>query len=626
MIVDYTGQQFGNYRLTRRLGQGAFASVYLGQHIRISTQRAAIKILHLIDVDINKFQQEAETTATLVHPNIVRLFDFDLRNDVPFLVMDYAPSGSLFARHARGTRVPLATIAQYAEQIARALQYAHNKNVIHRDVKPENILVGPNDELLLGDFGIAVISRTGRTTLQASFGTGGTPLYMAPEMFKGRPEKASDQYSLAIMVYQWLSGDPPFTEGDAIQLGFQHTFVDPLPLREKVASIPLAAETVVMKALAKDARSRYSSIEEFASLLSSALTNSAKLTPSPESNRPRVQLGQSPADTSNTKSDKQWFNEAETARQAKRYEEAIKAYTHALDLNPNYALAYHNRGLAYYELRQFSNALADYGRAIAISPRAATYYINRGNVYHNELKDYEKALADYTKAIDLEPDDAFAYNHRGNTYCALKQYNKALTDLNRAIALDARFALAYSNRGLVYYELKDYTHALSDYQHALQLEPKDAFAWNGCGLVYYELKQYEKALEHYNKAIEINANSAAYYLNRGNVYHNQLKQYEKALADYGRAVELEPRYALAYNHRGNTYNSLKQYEKALADLNQALILDPNLSFAYGNRAYALEMRKEYQRALQDYERALQLDPANTWARESRDRVARLIKK
>src|SRR5215472_7257124 len=100
MMIDLTGHQIGSYRLLRRLGIGGFASVYQGQHIRISTQHAAIKILHLSDIDVQKFQQEAETTAALVHPNIIRLFDFDIADKppfdgMPFLVMDYAPGGSL---------------------------------------------------------------------------------------------------------------------------------------------------------------------------------------------------------------------------------------------------------------------------------------------------------------------------------------------------------------------------------------------------------------------------------------------------------------------------------------------------------------------------------------------------
>src|SRR5262249_23751703 len=96
MMTDLTGQQFGSYRLVRRLGIGGFASVYLGQHVRISSKQAAIKILHLFDVNEQQFQQEAETTEQLLHPNIVRLLDFDVQEGTPFLVLDYAPSGSLW--------------------------------------------------------------------------------------------------------------------------------------------------------------------------------------------------------------------------------------------------------------------------------------------------------------------------------------------------------------------------------------------------------------------------------------------------------------------------------------------------------------------------------------------------
>ena len=181
----------------RLLGQGGFASVYLGQHVRIAAQQVAIKILHLFDVDAQKFQDEAETTATLEHPHIVRLFDFHIEQGTPVLVMAYAPNGSLRTRHASGTQVPLASVVQYVKEIASALQYAHEQNIIHRDIKPENMLIGRHGELLLSDFGISVLSKTGRTTFQpTSYGIGGTALYMAPEQFRGKPEKASDQYAL----------------------------------------------------------------------------------------------------------------------------------------------------------------------------------------------------------------------------------------------------------------------------------------------------------------------------------------------------------------------------------------------------------------------------------------------
>src|SRR6266704_2156260 len=121
-MADRLGQQFGNYRLVSLLGQGGYAEVYLGQHLRFN-QQAAIKVLHthLSGKEAEHFQQEAETIAALAHPSIVRVFDFDVQDGVPFLVMDYAPNGSLRRRHPQAEVVPLAQIVSYAKQVAAAL-------------------------------------------------------------------------------------------------------------------------------------------------------------------------------------------------------------------------------------------------------------------------------------------------------------------------------------------------------------------------------------------------------------------------------------------------------------------------------------------------------------------------
>ncbi len=268
-MTDHVGQRFGNYRLVHLLGEGGFASVYLGQHVRISTQQAAIKILHthVTGANIQQFQREAETIAALAHPNIVRLLDFDVQNDTSFLAMDYAPNGSLRNRHPQGQQVPLATIQTYIRQLADALSYAHSQHVVHRDIKPENMLVGKRGEILLSDFGIAVISQTGYTTLQTGQNVGGTACYMAPEQFRGIARSASDQYALAIVVYEWLCGYPPFMQGDFIQLGYQHSHEQPPSLRARVPSISPALEQVVFKALAKDPLQRFSNVHEFARAL-----------------------------------------------------------------------------------------------------------------------------------------------------------------------------------------------------------------------------------------------------------------------------------------------------------------------------------------------------------------------
>ncbi len=267
-MANRIGQQIGSYQLVRLLGGGGFAEVYLGQHVRVATQQAAIKILQLTNVDEQQFQQEAERTAGLRHPHIVQLYDFDIQEDIPFLVLQYAPNGSL-ARH-RGQRLALNAIIYYVNQIAAALQYAHDSDVIHRDIKPDNILVGSQGELLVSDFGIAVISKTGRTSIQAGYNASGTPYYMAPEMFRGRPTRASDQYALGVMVYEWLSGRRPFSEGDFIQLGYQHTHELIPSLRVLVPSIPVDVENVVMVALAKEPQQRFASVRAFATALEQA--------------------------------------------------------------------------------------------------------------------------------------------------------------------------------------------------------------------------------------------------------------------------------------------------------------------------------------------------------------------
>ncbi len=268
-MAERSGQQLGNYRLIRLVGKGGFAEVYLGEHIYLGTP-VAVKVLHtqLESEDMTGFLNEARTIARLIHPHIVRVTDFGLDGEIPFLVMDYAPHGTLRQRHSRGTKLPLATIVPYVKQVAEALQHAHDEKLIHRDIKPENMLLGRKNEVLLSDFGIATIAH--RTATQNTQMIIGTAMYMAPELFRGKPYSSSDQYSLGVVVYEWLCGEPPFSNGDFIQLGYQHTFVPPQPLSEKLPTLPRDVEQVVMTALAKEPKQRFGSVQAFANALQQA--------------------------------------------------------------------------------------------------------------------------------------------------------------------------------------------------------------------------------------------------------------------------------------------------------------------------------------------------------------------
>jgi serine/threonine protein kinase len=265
---DRVGQRFGNYRLVRMIGQGGFAEVYLGEHLFLDTQ-TAIKVLQtqLVGQDVEQFRQEARTIAHLEHPHIVRLLDFGVEGTTPYLIMSYAPNGTMRQRYPKGTRLPLEQVVFYVKQIAQALQYAHEHKIIHRDVKPENMLLGPDDQVWLSDFGIALVTQSSR--YQTPNDMAGTIAYMAPEQIEAHPRPASDQYSLGIVVYEWLCGERPF-HGSFTEIAVKHQLVAPASLREKVPNLSAQVEQVVMIALAKDPKARFGSMRAFATALEQA--------------------------------------------------------------------------------------------------------------------------------------------------------------------------------------------------------------------------------------------------------------------------------------------------------------------------------------------------------------------
>jgi eukaryotic-like serine/threonine-protein kinase len=179
--------------------------------------------------------------------------------------MQYARYGSLEARY-RGERLTLDTIVSYVKQISEALDYAHRRGVIHCDVKPNNILLDKQDTILLSDFGVAV--STDRYAAIPRI-LGGTATYMAPEQYRGRPSPASDQYSLGIMVYEWLSGRPPFC-GSSYEITMRHVHNAPPPLWRTAPSTPHAVQSVVSRALEKDPDERFPSVGSFALALEQA--------------------------------------------------------------------------------------------------------------------------------------------------------------------------------------------------------------------------------------------------------------------------------------------------------------------------------------------------------------------
>jgi len=270
-MTERIGQQLGNYRLLRLLGRGGFADVYLGEHTYLH-KPAALKVLHLRlgEQETEQFLREARTLAQLEHPHIVRVLDFAVQDGLPFLVMDYAVGGTLRTRHPAGTRLPLEHALVYVSQVASALQYAHDQRLIHRDVKPENMLLDAREQVLLADFGLARLLPTHPASTQAlDPALAGTAPYLAPEQAQGQPGPASDQYALGVVVYEWLCGQRPF-RGTPIEVALQHVSAPPPAFHEQVPDLPPAVEEVVLRALAKEPEERFPSVQDFATALQHA--------------------------------------------------------------------------------------------------------------------------------------------------------------------------------------------------------------------------------------------------------------------------------------------------------------------------------------------------------------------
>jgi len=282
-MPNQVAKQLGNYRLTRPLGWSKFAEVYLAKDVFLDTQ-VAVKVLQVqvAEDELEDFSSAARRMTELVHPHIIRVLEVGmeehLTSSTPFLVMEYAPNGTLRRRHPIGTRLTLATIVSYVKHIAEALHYAHLQKLIHCDVKPENILLGSNDQLLLGDFSTALISSSIKRPV-------GTIAYMAPEQIQGEPGPLSDEYALGAVVYEWLCGELPFY-GSLSEISNMHLFATPPPLRTIVPAISPAVEETVLIALAKDPKRRFANILAFANALEQASQIPSPSVPSIESELP----------------------------------------------------------------------------------------------------------------------------------------------------------------------------------------------------------------------------------------------------------------------------------------------------------------------------------------------------
>ncbi len=266
-MEDLVGRTIGKYKIVERLGRGGMAEVYKAFQTNLE-RYVAVKVMHLFLADdpgfAARFEREAKNVAALRHPNIVQVYDFDAESSPPYMVMEFIEGATLKTRleslARRSEPLPLKAAIKIVREVGQALAYAHKHNMIHRDVKPANVMVDSSGRVILTDFGIAKILTGPQFT--ATGATIGTPAYMAPEQSLGEPgDHRSDIYSLGAMLYQLATGELPFDADTPMAIMLKAINEDLPSPRSVNPNLPESMERVIIKSMTKQPEDRYQSVE-----------------------------------------------------------------------------------------------------------------------------------------------------------------------------------------------------------------------------------------------------------------------------------------------------------------------------------------------------------------------------
>ena len=458
-IAIKKGTIIGNYRIEEEIGRGGMGIVFrvFDQDLeRDLAMKVLIKREETSPEEISRFKRGVKAAARLRHPNIVAVHNAGMESNIYYLTMDYI-CGITLAEKLKQEKFTPKRALTYGRDVARAISHAHEQGILHRDIKPGNVLLDKNDTPLVMDFGLAK-DVTQDTRVTQSGALLGTPCYMSPEQAEGQKiDVRSDVYSIGAMLYELLTGRPPHRGDSLVEVLHSILRNEPIAIKQIVPGVHQDIVTICMQAMHKRPEKRYASARELEADIERFLEGR------PIAARPESSLSRCWRFLVSTKIQEKYsllalgsivalvlvfflfayhqvyYNRALALMFANRHKKAIASFDRSLlvsrlVLGSKNKLCYLYRGVCAQHLGQLDKAGADFDRAIAAAPDFAKAYLYRGHYYmlRGEL---ERAAADYQKAVELEPEHPFGYVYRGELHLLRNQNQAAKKDLVYALEL-----------------------------------------------------------------------------------------------------------------------------------------------------------------------------------------------
>jgi serine/threonine protein kinase/Flp pilus assembly protein TadD len=644
------------YTIDRELGRGGMATVYLAQDIK-HDRVVALKVLHpdlAVALGPDRFLREIRLAARLNHPHILPLFDSGDTDGMLYYVMPYVEGESLRERLDREQQLPIEEAVHHARAIASALDYAHRQNIVHRDIKPENVMLYEGEAMVM-DFGIAkAVSSAGTETLTQTGMMIGTPAYVSPEQAAGEInlDGRSDQYSLACMVYEMITGERPFTGATPQAIMAKRFKETPRPLREMRHDVPENVEKAVMRAMATESTGRYTTSAQFGQ----ALAVGGITTPTDTASLPKaaVSAAKSVAVLPFTNMSNDPENEYFTDGMA---EEIINALTKIQSLRvtsrtSSFSFKGKNEDIGEIGKKlKVSTVLEGSVRKMGNRLRITAQLVNVADgsnlwseKYDREMEDVFAIQDDISQAIvkalrviltegekkqiekaRTENVQAYDYYLRGRQYfhqLRRKSLEYARQMFNKAIEIDPEYARAYAGVAdccsmlYTYFDAREFNLRQADIasHKALELEPELAEAHVARGLAESLSKRFDEAEREFETAMKLDSKlfEAAYWYGRALL---SAGRYEEAVKMFERASILRPEDFQAVNFLAQAYDALgMQSERDVALRRATKLMEERLELNPDDARASNLLSAKYakfgqrDRAVEFAERSLAIDP------------------